>query len=182
MSVTGDNNNNDQDGEEIFNTSSPIVFQCASCLQIVADSTTWVRAAPELQAFTLQSAPNETIVISEELSTSHEGHDLGSTYARFACSGCTNVLGKIYRTTPRYLDDLRDYYTFDAVALKNYQIGSDEPAIKSPQDADFSILRPEPDAIAQRLTIMETVIMSMHDEIEKLKDEVARLRKPKSKK
>ncbi|KAK9388328.1 yippee zinc-binding/DNA-binding /Mis18, centromere assembly-domain-containing protein [Lipomyces mesembrius] len=156
---------------------SAIVFQCLSCLQIVADSTTWVRATPELRTFTLQSAPADTITISDQLSTSHDGHDLGSTYASFSCSNCTHILGKIYRTTPRYLDDLRDYFTFDASALKNYQIGSDEPANgPPPADSDFAILKPEPDAVAQRLAIMETVIMAMHDEVEQLKSEVTSLR------
>ncbi|KAJ8097896.1 yippee zinc-binding/DNA-binding /Mis18, centromere assembly-domain-containing protein [Lipomyces tetrasporus] len=171
------NNGNEVSEGAVAVNPSAIVFQCLSCLQIVADSTTWVRATPELRTFTLQSAPADTIMISEQLSTSHEGHDLGSTYASFSCSNCTHVLGKIYRTTPRYLDDLRDYFTFDASALKNYQIGSDEPANgPPPADTDFAILKPEPDAVAQRLAIMETVIMAMHDEVEQLKSEVASLR------
>ncbi|KAK7206867.1 yippee zinc-binding/DNA-binding /Mis18, centromere assembly-domain-containing protein [Myxozyma melibiosi] len=148
----------------------PVVFQCASCLVIVADSLSWVRATSELRTITLASAPEGTISVSDTLSTSHDGHDLGSTYASFACANCSAVLGKIYRTTPRHLDDLRDYLTFDAAALKNYQVGTEEPARGPlPADADLDILKPEPNALAQRLAIMETVIMAMHDEIESLK-------------
>lgn len=133
----------------------PVVFQCASCLLIVADSLSWVRATPELRTFTLAAAPAGTILVSDDLSTSHDGHDLGSTYASFACASCNTPLGRIYRTTPRHLDDLRDYLTFDAGALKNYQVGADEAARDPlPEDADLEILKPEPGAIAQRLAIV----------------------------
>ncbi|KAK9456249.1 yippee zinc-binding/DNA-binding /Mis18, centromere assembly-domain-containing protein [Dipodascopsis uninucleata] len=155
---------------------NPVVFQCANCLQIVADSTTWLRATPELRTFTLLSAPSDAILLSDNLSTSHDGHDLGSTYAEFSCSGCSAKLGRIYRTTPRYLDDLRDNYTFDTAVLKNYQLGADEEARQPLTDVDLSILHPAPDAIAQRLAIMETVIMSLHDKIEEFSTELAALK------
>ncbi|KAK9459137.1 yippee zinc-binding/DNA-binding /Mis18, centromere assembly-domain-containing protein, partial [Lipomyces oligophaga] len=151
-----------------------VVFQCASCLQIIADSSTWIRATPALRAFTLSSAPQGAVDISTSLDMSRAGPDLGSTFALFRCSTCNVQLGKVYRTTARDLDDIRDCLTFDVDAVKNYQIGSLHPAENYiPLDADLSILRPEPDAIARRLAIMETVIMAMHNDMEALKSHLA---------
>ncbi|KAK9467903.1 yippee zinc-binding/DNA-binding /Mis18, centromere assembly-domain-containing protein [Lipomyces arxii] len=161
---------------------SPIVFQCGNCRQIVADSTTWIRGTPELNTFTLQIVPSETITAAESLSTSADSFDLGSTYTQFSCSNCSQVLGMIYHTTPRHLDEIRDNYTFYTSSLKNYQIGSDASAQDPPPtDADFAILKPLPDALAQRMAIMETLIMAMHDDIERLNEEVATLRSGGSK-
>jgi hypothetical protein len=61
--------------------------------------------------------------VDEKLVTSDSGKDLGATYAKFYCETCRNTLGKVYRTTPRSLDLMRDYYTYQLSAITSYQLG-----------------------------------------------------------
>lgn len=58
------------------------------------------------------SSVTEDVVLSRELVTSKEaGPDLGSTYAPISCGSCKADIGKVYKTTPAALDDLRDTYS-----------------------------------------------------------------------
>lgn len=66
--------------------SSPIVFQCLKCNLVVGDSFAFHSANPELQTITLSAVSNVKRI--SELFTSYTGHDIGSTYINFKCSGC----------------------------------------------------------------------------------------------
>ncbi|KAK9472040.1 yippee zinc-binding/DNA-binding /Mis18, centromere assembly-domain-containing protein [Dipodascopsis tothii] len=152
---------------------NPIVFQCGQCLRIVADSSSWVCATADLGTFTLEDVAGDAVARSDSLSTSHDGADLGSTFTEFACRACTAPLGRIYRTTPRALDAIRDLFTFYTHSVRNYQVGVDGGAEQTPTDADLAVLRPSPDRVARRMAIMETLLMDMHDELGALRARVA---------
>ena len=49
--------------------------------------------------------------VVEALVTSTAGPDIGSTYLVLECERCNEHLGKIYKTTPRDLDDIREAFT-----------------------------------------------------------------------
>jgi len=40
-----------------------------------------------------------------------------SAYIPLSCKHCSILLGRLYRTTPRYLDELREMYTIDVDRL-----------------------------------------------------------------
>ena len=42
-----------------------------------------------------------------EIVNDTQARDFGCTFSPITCSGCNNVLGKMYRTTPSHLDHLR---------------------------------------------------------------------------
>ncbi|XP_022082563.1 uncharacterized protein LOC110974910 isoform X3 [Acanthaster planci] len=66
-----------------------------------------------------------SVTAGKKLMTSTtEGIDLGSTYIHLLCKQCNEVVGRIYKTTSRQLDSLRDLYTFSAHQISSYQIGS----------------------------------------------------------
>ena len=56
--------------------------------------------------------------------TETEGDEIGSTFVRISCSGCSQPLGKIYKTTPPALDHWRNKYCLQVDAMKSYQLGS----------------------------------------------------------
>jgi hypothetical protein len=69
-------------------TSPPLVFQCSSCSQIVADSFSWVCSHRQLNSFTTAGThflfnqvsdvvATKGVIVSEELETSKQGVDLG---------------------------------------------------------------------------------------------------------
>jgi hypothetical protein len=58
------------------------------------------------------------------LQTSYTGKNLGSTYSPFRCEYCQHILGKIYRTTPKSLDAIRDYLSYEISNLTSYQLGA----------------------------------------------------------
>eukprot|EP00045_Choanoeca_perplexa_P002940 m.27821 g.27821 ORF g.27821 m.27821 type:complete len:186 (+) comp11779_c0_seq2:153-710(+) len=102
--------------------SAPLVFQCSTCKAIVGDSFNWIASSEELNAITLSAAAS-SVTIANDLETSTDGPDLGSTFSRFRCA-CGQALGRMYRTTARSLDQLRDLYTFDLERLSSYQLGT----------------------------------------------------------
>ncbi|OLL25788.1 Kinetochore protein mis18 [Neolecta irregularis DAH-3] len=97
----------------------PIAFQCAKCFRIVGDSWSWVCSHRELNSISL-STVNKSVELSEILRTSSEGIDIGSTYTTLNCKGCNIELGKMYRTTPRFLDEIRDMYSISIDAVISY--------------------------------------------------------------
>ena len=110
-------------------TSSTLVFQCSTCSQIIADSFSWVCSHRQLNSFTVSSGnlrinvlvdlvATKDVIVSETLDTSRDGVDLGrymdsilvidgSTTVALTCGKCSTVLGRIYKTTPRWLDGIR---------------------------------------------------------------------------
>ena len=72
--------------EEEEEVSSPIVFQCSKCNLIVGDSFAFLMSNPDAQTITLSAVSN--IKRTPDLYTSYKGHDIGSTYILFVCSGC----------------------------------------------------------------------------------------------
>ncbi|XP_033103104.1 uncharacterized protein LOC117105909 [Anneissia japonica] len=60
------------------------------------------------------------------LVTSEKGIDIGSTYRELYCVMCDEILGRVYQTTPRHLDNLRDVFTLDIPKIQSYQVGSGE--------------------------------------------------------
>ncbi|CAG8441487.1 1449_t:CDS:2 [Diversispora eburnea] len=86
--------------------TGPLVFQCLKCKVIVGDSFAWVTADKDLNSISLYAKPHN-IRVGTELLWSKEGIDVGSTYILMYCDGCNNILGKVWRTTPRKLDYLR---------------------------------------------------------------------------
>ncbi|KAK9760022.1 hypothetical protein K7432_016380 [Basidiobolus ranarum] len=85
--------------------SAPLVFQCNACRSIVGDSYSWVCATKELNSVSLYGKSDQ-VQLGEELLTSNSGFDIGSTYIPLTCS-CDVILGKVYKTTPRLLDNVR---------------------------------------------------------------------------
>eukprot|EP01134_Creolimax_fragrantissima_P000503 CFRG0503T1 len=103
-------------------TSDPCVYQCLKCLSILGDSYAYMGITDVLNIITL-SAVTDNVVVGEDLSTSGESADLGSTYSPLICNTCGELLGSVYRTTPVALDSLRDQYSFLMPKLKSYTLG-----------------------------------------------------------
>ena len=77
----------------------------------------------------------------------HRGEVDDSTTTAVTCSKCNTVLGRIYKTTPRWLDGIRyspflkplslnnglslfrDMYTFNLDKITSYELGTDEPTM-----------------------------------------------------
>eukprot|EP00658_Telonema_sp_P-2_P031450 TRINITY_DN23523_c0_g1_i2.p1 TRINITY_DN23523_c0_g1~~TRINITY_DN23523_c0_g1_i2.p1 ORF type:complete len:184 (-),score=36.65 TRINITY_DN23523_c0_g1_i2:418-969(-) len=99
----------------------PTVFHCAGCRAVLGDSTRLVSAQNE--TITLRDVVSVTKATGD-LETSRAGVDAGSTYEKLICSECETSVGKRYLTTPRALDDLREYYTLDLGMVTSYMLGS----------------------------------------------------------
>ncbi|XP_011666415.1 uncharacterized protein LOC581852 [Strongylocentrotus purpuratus] len=114
----------------------PAVFQCQRCNVIISDSIAFTAAHDDLKSITVNRV-NSSVELSTKLITSTDGIDQGSTFSPLVCQGCKTVLGKVYRTTPRPLDDLRDYFTFDVNKLSVYQVGSSDSSALPESESSF---------------------------------------------
>ncbi|EPX71892.1 kinetochore protein Mis18 [Schizosaccharomyces octosporus yFS286] len=101
--------------------SPPTVFQCKNCLQIVGDSNAWVISHREMGSFTLSDLAENTFDIEELLRTSDDGL---CVYSLIKCTKCNTSIGCVFRSTPRYLDDIRDMYTLTMDKISAYEIGA----------------------------------------------------------
>ncbi|CAH1799078.1 unnamed protein product [Owenia fusiformis] len=110
-------------GNEIDDSEATMVFQCSKCNTIVGDSTAWLSCNTEMGSVTLNKV-TESVESMSVLATSTKGGDLGSTYVGLRCKHCKENLGRIYKTTPRNLDDIRDHFTLSIPKINSYQVGS----------------------------------------------------------
>ena len=115
MSDQGENSHNDAQ------VSGPLVFHCLKCKTVVGDSFSLVCSSEEAKTITLSAASN--IQRTNELYTSYETLDEGSTYFSLLCVGCQQSLGRYYVTTSIDLDYARTRFTFAIDSITSYELG-----------------------------------------------------------
>lgn len=72
--------------DDIAVPTTPLVFLCMKCKNIVGDSLAMVHSDQQHQQITLSAVSN--IKWSSSVSTAKSGHDVGNTYFTFSCSQC----------------------------------------------------------------------------------------------
>ncbi|ORY00696.1 hypothetical protein K493DRAFT_335258 [Basidiobolus meristosporus CBS 931.73] len=146
--------------------SAPLVFQCGKCRAIVGDSFSWVCATRELNAVSLYGK-SEQVKLGEDLLTSNAGYDLGSTYIPLSCS-CNASIGKVYKTTSRSLDNVRDMYTFMLDSVTCYELGRNLKETECPEEQGINI----PDARAFQVSIakIQNLICLLNERMVKLEE------------
>ncbi|ODQ51009.1 hypothetical protein SAICODRAFT_31532 [Saitoella complicata NRRL Y-17804] len=150
--------------EAIHPPTAPVIFQCASCRTIIGDSYAHITSHIDLNTFTLSSAPNITIREPILLSTDDESADKGCTYSELACAGCEATLGKMYRTTLRTLDEIRDMYTISLPAATLYEVGTTNSNVDIPQGASGTYL-------LDKLTKLQSLVVALHERLESLESQ-----------
>eukprot|EP00053_Salpingoeca_punica_P016844 m.160644 g.160644 ORF g.160644 m.160644 type:complete len:204 (-) comp17055_c1_seq1:482-1093(-) len=161
--AAGAGNTSNASGQEI---DAPLVFQCARCFRIVGDSFAWVSASQELNTLTLSAA--KSIHISTQMETSRKPQDLGSTYTSFSCE-CSAVLGRVYKTTGRHLDPIRDLLTFDLDAISSYKLGSSDTAAPVEDVLDIPTAR----GLQDQMLKVQNVILVMNERLQAVEAAVA---------
>jgi hypothetical protein len=137
---TGNNKefNSMSDPGETIDIKGPLVFSCIKCKTIVGDSYSLFHTNEEFKTITLSASSN--IQRTNELYTSNQEHDNGSSYFCFICLSCHQPLGRYYVTTNTNLDTIREKFTFDIDSISSYEVGkaqhgkSVEPEVAKPSD------------------------------------------------
>lgn len=140
------------------NKHPPIVFQCKGCKNIIGDSSAFVSADQQLEVICVH-AVTSLVSSSECLETSTEGADMGSTFRPLQCTSCNLVIGRVYRTTPKELDHLRNMFSFDVEQIQSYQIGSlsEMQSVSTEEILDI----PTAKALETRIGKIECVILML---------------------
>ncbi|SNX83752.1 uncharacterized protein MEPE_02460 [Melanopsichium pennsylvanicum] len=104
---------------------NPLIFQCRQCHRLLGDSLSFVATDTEL-GYVILSNTTQCVVQDAAYSTSTDPSfkDVGSTFNNLRCVGCNVTIGRSYRTTPRDLDDLRDFFSLEVDGIYTYQLGS----------------------------------------------------------
>lgn len=141
------------DGDDAgLQISGPLVFCCLKCKSIVGDSFSFLSSNEEAKTITLSSASN--IQRTNELFTSYESLDEGSTYFCVLCRECQQTLGRYYVTTSTDLDHVRDRFTFSIDAITSYELGKSQHG-KMPEPVVLSF--PLAEEVATPVNAVETV-------------------------
>ncbi|KAK8814281.1 hypothetical protein WA158_008143 [Blastocystis sp. Blastoise] len=157
--------------------SGPIVFQCKKCHVILGDSFSLTCTDQQLNMITLKSVIHVTI--SEELQTSASGPDRGSTFNSLQCESCKSVIGKMYLTTSRQLDQHRDLFSFSIDTVDAYVLGSapittrdDVPLKPYPNVAIFGYDADRALSILDTMRKMEQIILHQNDRLNELEEKL----------
>lgn len=115
--------------------SKVIIFQCATCRSVVADSTLDYEFDADCTTVSLEAASN--VRVDDSIGMCKQGVDAGCTFRRIICLHCSAALGRVYVTTFPELDHRRNRHTFDTDSLITYRIGEG----KTPKGEDINLLK-----------------------------------------
>jgi hypothetical protein len=145
-----------QEAEDGLLVSGPLIFSCLKCKAIVGDTFSLLSSSEEARTITLSAASN--IQRTNELFTSYESLDEGSTYFCVLCKECQQPLGRYYVTTSTDLDHIRDRFTFNIDAITSYELGkSQHGKMPDPIVVSYPIAEEVPPADNEAGTVREDV-------------------------
>ena len=114
------------EGCEVEPPEGAMVLMCAGCRGIVGDTSAFVALHHGLKGIALSSA-SDVEVMRRKPETSTRGVDAGSSFLVVRCSNCQASVGRVYVSTPRHLDPLRNCFTFlSGEGVTSYALGSGE--------------------------------------------------------
>ncbi|XP_031567475.1 protein Mis18-alpha-like [Actinia tenebrosa] len=158
----------DNEAEETL----PLVFQCTGCLSILGDSFAWVCADPNLRTVSLSAVTHGVHIATEDgMEISTEGDDLGSTFIPLQCTACQAKIGRIYKTTPRKLDMIRDIYTLDCSSIKSYQLGS-QKAKNTFKSTEEILEIPTAQVLHSEIIKVQSVIVTLNERLQALESQL----------
>ena len=104
--------------------SGPVVFQCKGCRTIVGDSLAFVTADAGTKTLTLSAASR--ISRSADVLSSPSSDFAGCSFHTLHCDHCQAQIGRVFISTSRRHDALRDAFTLDTEAIISHALGSSE--------------------------------------------------------
>lgn len=169
------------DNGKDLDSEYPLIFRC-SCGVIVGDSVAWVTANDVLGTATLTRVTKQ-VHCGKTLVSSSSGEDIGSAYLVLKCEGCKKDIGKMYKTTPRRLDDLRDRFTLTVDKIESYQVGSSEQVAPglSMMATDGNLSVPRSHAVFAELKQLQTAVAALNDRLSAVEDAFRPMKKTEEK-
>ncbi|XP_013858701.1 protein Mis18-alpha [Austrofundulus limnaeus] len=145
----------------------PVVFFCGKCKLPVGDSLSWDGAEDGQNQIRLKRVTDNVLIAKENrlLEVDKKSQCL---VVDLICQGCHSVLGMIYKSTPRSMDNKRFTFCLNVADIESYVLGSANQTLSAEVPKEQPVTLEYRGMVEQQLAEMKMLVMSMALRLEEI--------------
>ncbi|XP_017273476.1 protein Mis18-alpha [Kryptolebias marmoratus] len=145
----------------------PVVFFCGKCRLPVGDSLSWDGAETGQNQIRLKRV-TDNVLIGKETRLLEVGKQSHCLIKDLICRGCDSVLGMIYKSTPRNMDNKRFTFCLSVAAIDSYVLGSASQMLAAEVSKEQPVTLEYRGIVEQQLSEMKMLVLSMAHRLEEI--------------
>ncbi|KAM7398094.1 hypothetical protein PAMA_006121 [Pampus argenteus] len=155
----------DEDSREA--DDGPVVFICGKCKLPVGDSMSWDGSEDDQNQIRLKRV-TDNVIVGEDTHLHEVSKRSFCLIVDLICRGCNSVLGMVYASTPKSLDNKRFTFCFNVADIDSYVFGSASQMLAAEGPKEQPVTLEYRGIVEQQLTEMKMLVVSMAQRLEEI--------------